>query len=229
MAGQGTGTPELVDYFFKTQARLWSYDGTTFTLAKERTASTQNNPPLGGPGMALLKAAAAIAGPDYHFISVARAYGVRDTTNWQKGGPLYTEFMSRTRGLMGKVTFGGAFVMLGVTDRHLVAADWPKFPERYAQIIANLRADLGEPNLPILECDYEVGSTAPDIVVGSAFAKLMQPMLTSLPSKITNLALVPADGVAMQDDHHFSLAGHRVWADRAVTIMKDKGWFPWVK
>ncbi len=231
MVGHGTGTTELTDYFFKPQARLWSYDGTTFTPAKERTAVqlASTDQMGGGPGMALLKAAAALAGPDYHFISVAKALGVFDTTTWQKGGPLYTELLARTRGLKGKVTFGGAFVMLGVTDRHLKESDWPKFPERFTAIIKDLRADMGEPTLPILECDYEVGATASDIVIGSPFAKIMRPLLTSLPTKITNLALVPADGVGMQDDHHFSLAGHKVWADRAVNIMKEKGWFPWAK
>lgn len=233
MVGHGHGPTELRDYFFKTQARLWSYDGTTFTPAKERTVTlppgTDTDPLGGGPGMALLKAAAAIAGPDYHFISVANAKGVFDTTNWQKGGPLYAELLSRSRGLKGKTTFGAAFVMLGVTDRHLPSSNWPRFPDRFAQIVKDLRDDLGEPNLPILECDYEVGATAADIKIGSAFAKAMMPMLASLPSKITNLALVSANGAGYEDDHHFNLAGHKLWADRALAVMKEKGWFLWGK
>lgn len=233
MVGYGTGTPELQDHFFKTQARLWSYNGTAFTPAKERTAVDVDPMlaarPGGGPGTGLLKAAAALAGPDYHFISVAKAIGSLDTTQWQKGGPLYAELLSRTRGLKGKVTFGGVFIMLGVTDRHLVAANWPKFPDRFAQLVKDLRADLGEPNLPILECDYELGATAPDIKVGSAFAKAMMPMLASLPGKIPNLALVSTEGVGYQDDHHFNLAGHKLWTERAIMVMKEKGWFPWTK
>ena len=38
---------------------------------------------------------------------------------------------------------------------------------------------------------------------------------------------VSAEGVGMQDDHHFNLDGHRTWVQRALATMKDKGWRPW--
>lgn len=230
MVGHGTGPADLDKYFFTPQDRLWSYSGSQFTPAKERTApEPATTTHAGGPGMAWLKAAAAIAGPDYHFISISRAQGALTTADWQKGGPLYSALLAKAKPLVGKVTFGGAFVMIGVTDRHLTTANWAGFPARYAKIISDLRADLQEPNLPILQCDYEVEATDPVIKVGSPFANAMQPMLAKLPTQISNLALVPADKTGQQDDHHFSLAGHKLWADRGVAIMKDKGWFPWTK
>ncbi len=231
MVGHGTGTPELHDYFFTPQARLWSYNGTQFTPATERTAPELSNPDQvgGGPGMAWLKASAAMAGPGYHFISVAKAVGSLTTAEWQKGGPLYTMLINMVRPLIGKVTFGGAFVMLGVTDRHLAQSEWAGFPVRFAKIISDLRADLKEPNLPVLECAYEVEAAAIDIKVGSPFANLVMPLYPKLPSMIPNFALVPADGIGQQDDHHFNLEGHKMWADRGVAIMKEKGWFPWTK
>ncbi len=230
MVGQALGPAALHGYFFDTQPRLWSYDGTkgTFKAATERTApDNEGNAGGAGPGVALLKAAATLAGPDYHFISVARAQGSLPTTNWQKGGPLYSDLMNRAKGLAGKVTFGGIFVMLGVTDRHLLEKDWPGFPGRMAKIISDIRADLGEPNLPVLQCGYEVEATAVDINITTPFAKLMMPLFDKLPSSITNLAIVSAAGTGQQDDHHFNLSGHKTWADRAIMIMKDKGWFPW--
>ncbi len=232
MVGRGTGNTELHNYFFNTQARLWSYDGTQFTAAKERTATEPFNPDQvgGGPGMAWLKAAAALAGPDYHFISVARAQSFLNTSDWQKGGPLYSTLFARIKPLIGKVTFAGAFMMLGVTDRHLPEGDWPGFPARISKLIADLRADMKEPNLPVMACDYEIGATDPTIKVGSPFAKIVQPLMTSLPGKIANLALVPVDDtITMQDDHHFDLAGLKLWSDRGVALMKDKGWLPWAR
>jgi hypothetical protein len=44
---------------------------------------------------------------------------------------------------------------------------------------------------------------------------------------VPNSALVAADGIAMQDDHHFNLTGHMVWSKRLLDIMQARGWFPW--
>jgi hypothetical protein len=47
---------------------------------------------------------------------------------------------------------------------------------------------------------------------------------------VTNSAIVPTDNLAMlpaPDDHHFNLEGHRVWVQRALAIMQQRGWFPW--
>ena len=50
--------------------------------------------------------------------------------------------------------------MLGITDgEHLPTDQVPAFPARVAQIVADIRADLGEPNLPVLFCDYEQMAT----------------------------------------------------------------------
>ena len=31
----------------------------------------------------------------------------------------------------------------------------------------------------------------------------------------------------MQDDHHFNMAGHKGWAERAIDILMMKGWARW--
>ena len=48
---------------------------------------------------------------------------------------------------------------------------------------------------------------------------------TTIPSSF----LIPTDGIAMQDDHHYNMAGHRLWADRAFAGMAAKGLLPWAK
>jgi len=134
--------------------------------------------------------------------------------------------MNRAMALKGNVTFGAIFIMLGITERHLPTSDQPGFPMRMAQIISDMRADLGEPNLPVLFCDYELEATgvlAPTGVVGQAIL----PMVRMLPGLISHLVLVPTDNLEMQDDHHFDMQGHKDWADRAIMRMRLNGWFPW--
>jgi hypothetical protein len=229
MAGLAQSPESLRPYFFTTQAQLWSYQGGgRFVAAKEPTAP---DPPVhlgAGPGMALLRAAAAAAGPDYHFISVARGRGSATTEDYLKGGLYYSTFMDRAVELKGKVTFGGVFIMLGITDRHLPPADQDGFTDRMAKIIADIRADLGEPNLPVLHTDYEVEATG-DLAVTAPIGMKFRPQILRLPMRVTNLAIIPTDGTPLIDDHHFDMVGHKLWADRGIQIMIQRGWFKWAK
>ena len=95
-----------------------------------------------------------------------------------------------------------------------------------AKIAADIRADLGVPDLPILHTDYEMESTedlAPDSAVGMRFI----PQIRALPMQITRCALIPTDDLGMQDDHHFDMAGQKDWSDRAMQILVDRAWAPW--
>src|SRR5205085_7208979 len=97
MAGHGVNPPSLVPYFYTPQPQIWSYqDNGAFIPAKEQTApDPMSSAPGGGPGMAWLRAAAAKAGPDYHFISIARARGSSTSADFLKGGLYYSTFMDR--------------------------------------------------------------------------------------------------------------------------------------
>jgi hypothetical protein len=226
MAGHGQNPASLQPYFYTPQPGLWSYlGGGKFVAAKEQTAP---DPPGqgAGPGMAWLRAAAAAAGPDYQFISVARARGSAASDVFVKGGLYYSTFMDRALELKGKVTFAGVFVMLGITERHLPMADQGGFADRMTKIVADIRADLGEPNLPVLHTDYEVTATG-DLGLTGAFATRFRPILLTLPARISNLVLVPTDGITLEDDHHFTLTGQKTWAERGVQLMITRGWFPW--
>ncbi len=228
MQGQATLPAATRPFFYDTQPQLWVYRGAnTFVLAKEPTAPSRSTDTKAGPGTAILKTAAAAAPTDYHFISIGRGEGSAPSPDYLKANNLlYPTVMTRAMELKGKVTFGAIFVMLGITERHLPAADQPGFPARMKQIIADMRADLGEPNLPVLACDYEMeatGTLSPTSAVGLAAI----PMIRSLPGMITNLELVPTVGLGMMDDHHFNFDGHKLWAERGIMIMQTKGWFPW--
>lgn len=232
MRGMAVNPASLHSFFYDTQPNLWTYQANgTFALAKEPTAP-EGNITLAGPGTALLKIASAAAAPNggYQFISIGRGISSDTTVDYLPSGLVYPSFItSRAVSLKGKVTFGAVFVMLGITERHLPTAMQPGYPGRVQQIIAAIRADLGEPNLPVLYCDYEqnaLGTLAPTGSVGV----VILPLTRMLPGLISNLVLVPTDMIPRadyEDDHHFNLTGHQIWATQAIDLMKSKGWFPW--
>jgi hypothetical protein len=225
MLGHGYSPETLRPYFFTPQPRLWSYRAGRFTRAVEPTANRRQSDE-GGPGMALLRAAVTSAPDDYHFISVGLGVGSATTQDWSKGGLYYDDFVAVVKELKGRVTYGAAVIMLGITDRHLPAAQQGGFADRVVKIVADLRTDLGEPALPILHTTYEVESTG-ELALSSPVGQFFSPLIDMLPGKIPQCALVPTDMTGMEDDHHFNLAGHKLFADRAIKILIDKGWARW--
>lgn len=240
MRGQATMPTSLMPYFYNTQAGLWSYHG-SYTLAKEPTAP-EGTMTFAGPGMAILKMAAAQVSTSsgYNFISIARGVGSDTTEDYLKTGDptsLYASFITNWAvPLKDNVTFGAIVIMLGITERHLPTADQSGYPGRVQQIVSDIRADLGQPNLPVMYCDYEQNATG-DLAPTGSVGVVIEPMTRMLPSLITNLVLVPTglgpgpngpnDNIEMQDDHHFDMAGHQVWAWRLINLMQSNGWFPW--
>ena len=227
MRGAATTPTSLTSYFFNTEDGLWSYK-VGFTLAKEPTAP-QAGITSAGPGMAILHSArgAVASTSDVQFISVGYGQGSATTVDYQKSGPYYPIFMGWAGQLKGYVTFGAIVIMLGVTDgEHLAAADVPGFPTRVAKIVSDIRADLGEPNLPVLFCNYEQNATGQYAITG-AYGTVMVPLMKQLPGLISNLVMVPTDGIEMQDNHHFDMQGHKDWAGRVISLMQSNNWFPW--
>jgi hypothetical protein len=227
MAGHGINPTSLRPVFYDTDPKIWTYMGNgRFVPAREPTAP--DNTDGAGPGMAWLKAAAAAAGPDYYFISIAKGRGSAHTDEFMKGGLYYSTFMDRAIELKGKVTFAGVFVMLGITERHMPLPDQAGMADRTVKTISDIRADLGEPNLPVLHTDYEVTATG-TLAVTTDLGRRIRPLILSLPMRLPNVAIIPTDQITLEDDHHFTLAGQKIWAERGVQIMIDRGWFPWGK
>jgi hypothetical protein len=178
--------------------------------------------------MAILHSArgAVASGSDVQFISIGYGIGSKTSVDFQKSGVYYPIFMNWAGQLKGKVTFGAIVVMLGITERHLASDQVPGFPTRMAQIISDMRADLGEPNLPVLFCDYEQEATG-DLAPTGSVGLVIMPLVRSLPGLVSKLVLVPTDSLEMQDDHHFDMQGHKDWAARLISLMQSNNWFPW--
>ena len=100
------------------------------------------------------------AGSDAQLISIGYGRGSVTTVDYAKTGTYYPIFMNWAKQLKGNVTFAGVVIMLGITDgEHLPISQVPSFPARVAQLVADIRSDLGEPNLPVPFCDYEQMAT----------------------------------------------------------------------
>jgi hypothetical protein len=224
MAGQAR-TPQSSRAYHMTETHPHAFmyhAGSSPTLALEpKTAGG----PGAGPGTALVKEAATAA-PDYYFVSLGYGKPSAYCSQFLPGALYYNDLIAGPKAIKDRVTFGGIFIYLGITERHGSAADLNGFPDCINKLVTAIRNDIGQPNLPALMNDYEVDGSGEFIVTG-AVATAIMPQIAKVPSVVSNFALVSSDNVGMEDDHHFNFDGQRMWVQRAFQTMKDKGWRFW--
>ena len=243
MAGRGGGPPSSRPYFFTdADPHAWLYRGKFQPALEPFTAGDELNgqpsypgqqAPVGGPGTPLVKQAAAMA-PGYYFLSLGYGKESAYCSQYLPGHLYYDAMIQNPKALVGKVTFGAIVIMLGITERHGTATDITGYPQCINQLVTDIRNDVKEPNLPLLLTDFEMLAT--DVPPTSTFGQQIIPQIHMVPSVVSNSAIVPTDNntpgtgtivMLPPPTHHFDLEGHRVWTQRALTIMKQKGWFPW--
>jgi len=216
-------------HYTQTNPHAFMYHpGSSPTLAKEPTADKPPSdppPPGAGPGTALVKEAVALA-PDYYFVSLGYGAPSAYCSQFLPGALYYDGLIAGPKAIKGRVTFGAIFIYLGVTERHGNASDVSGFANCINTLVTAIRKDVGEPNLPALMNDYEVEASG-EFAVNGAVYNAIYPQIQKTPSVVSNFALVSAAKLGMQDDHHFNFDGQRTWAQRALQMMKDKGWFHW--
>jgi hypothetical protein len=232
MAGRALGPPELKPYFYDTDPHLWQYQkGGVWKPAKEPLCpdgGTPGHPQGAGPGMALLRRALAVA-PDAYIVSIGRGVSLDlsgSCFTFRKGGLFYETVMGPARELKGKVTFGGLFTMLGYDGRTAPEAKSPGFINCLEGLAADFRAELDAPELPFIAGGYEAGATG-TWSPGCCGAPQVIAQLAQVPTRIAHSFLIPTTGIPMQDDHHFNLTGHQLWADRAFMGMAANQLLPW--
>jgi hypothetical protein len=232
MAGRALGPPNLKPDFYDLDPHLWQYQkGGVWKPAKEPLSpdgGTPGHPQGAGPGMALLHRAL-MAAPDAYVVSIGRGASLdfeAGCFTFRKGGLYYNDVMAPALELKGKVTFGGLFTMFGYDGRTNPEAKNGGFIDCMAGLAADFRAALDEPDLPFVPGDYErnaSGTWSPNCC--GAPAVIAQ--LAMVPMRVPQSFLIPTDGIPMQDDHHFNLMGHEIWADRAFAGMAAHGLLPW--
>jgi len=242
MAGRGVSPTATRPYFFGApDPHAWMYhSGVGFQPAVEpKTAgdggNTVNGMVSGGPSTALVKEAAALA-PDKYFVTIPFAQGSAYCSQFLPNALYYNKVIAGAKELKGKVTFAGIVILLGITERHGTQADVNNYPQCINQLVTAIRNDVGEPNLPLLLNDYEMGTTGPLAPVSTdAFFVAIRPKILMVPSVVSNAVIIPTDNpiipieidTSTNDEHHFSLDGHKEYVSRVLQTMKDKGWFPW--
>ena len=242
MAGRVTTPVALRPFNFETHPRLWSYaKGGAWKPAREPLAADSMTATCGGvgcaglpagagPGMSILRTALTAATSDSYIVSIGR--GQSGTTggycrSFRKGALLYSAVMDPALELKGKVTFAAVWTMLGLSELD----DRPnngRFGDCLAAVASEMRADLGEPDLPFLFGDWEAeaeGSFSP----ASNTAKIVIPQLRQLPMRVLRSVVIPTDGLPINplDGHHYDLTGHKLWAERGHALLRMNGLAPW--
>jgi hypothetical protein len=230
MAGRATTPPDLMPYFYDVDPQLYTYAKGLFRPAKEPTAPDNEMGQAAGPGMALLRSAKAVAPPDAVIISIGHGQSGSFQgycSSFRKNGLFYDLVMTPAKELRGKVTFAGIFTMFGQSEHNAPPAEQAVFAQCLAALAGEMRADLGEPDLPFMVGDYEMGISRADIAPNSAFAKPIIAQIQKVPGLVSTAAVIPTLGCPMQDDHHFNMAGHKMWAASAIQLLQDHHWAPW--
>ncbi len=233
MAGRTARPTSETAYFFEDiDLHAWMFKNDRWDPALEPTAGDAENMSfgrvLGGPGTALVKQAVALA-PNKYFVSLGWGRASAYCSQFLPGGLYYDQMIAAPKALKGKITFAAIVVMLGITERHGTSSDISAFPQCVNQLVTAIRNDVGEPNLPLLMSDYEMESTGRELAPDGEFGSAIIPQIRMVPSVVSNAAIIPTEDVGMEDDHHFNLTGYRTWTGRILSIMREKGWFPWAQ
>jgi hypothetical protein len=233
MAGRAQGPADLRPYFYDTHPQLWRYQkGGVWTPAKEwlcPDGGPDDDFPQGaGPGMALLRQAL-VAAPDATIISIGNGQSLNYSAScftFRKGSLHWPKSMDPAIELKGKVTFGGVFTMFGYDGRNNPRARNNGYISCLQGLAAEIRAELGDPNLPFVAGDYERGATD-GFSPSTRAAQEVIAQLAMVPLLIPRSFLIPTDGVDMQDNHHYSMLGHKQWAERGFAGLARLGLLPW--
>jgi hypothetical protein len=240
--------------------KLWMFNlAGQFIPAREPTASDESKDAGAGPGMAILRAAAA-RWPDHYIVSIGRGQsGMRGgycahflernlITNqpWSTVPPrtqedvegnkaygFYNEVITRRAlQLKGKVIFGGIITMFGATeDRTGAPVPSPPADPYLSQCLIKIAATYREA-LGDPNIPFIIG----DFDHGSGewsydgpLGRKCRTQIRLAQSMIPRSDILSTEGVEMRDDHHFTMRGHRTWGDRAIQIIADKGWDTWAR
>jgi hypothetical protein len=211
-------------HFTQTDPHAWMYHpGSQPQLAIE--PKTAGDSDAAGPGTAIVKQAAALA-PNTYFVSLGWAMPSAYCSQFVPGGLYYDSLIKGPLAIKGHVTFGAIFILLGITERHGSDADRNGYAQCINKLATAIRKDVGVPDLPVILNDYEVEATG-ELAVGTPEYNAIAPQIKQCPTVVSNLALIPCDGLGMEDDHHFNLDGHFTYVQRAMMTMQQKGWFKW--
>ena len=135
---------------------------------------------------------------------IPAAFGGSALDEWQPGQPHYVNAVARAKEAMKHGKLAGILWHQGEADSKPGLA--ATYADRFAKFIAQLRADLGAEDVPVIV--GETGRFRPD-------AAGINAVLAALPARVPRCAFVAADGLADQGDKlHFDSASFREFGRR---------------
>ncbi|HEY0712727.1 MAG TPA: sialate O-acetylesterase [Polyangia bacterium] len=243
-----------------TDPRLWMFTlDQKFVPAREPSASDKSTDQGAGPGMAIMRAAAA-KWPEHTFISIGRGQsGERGgycahflernlitnqpwsttpptsntDTEGNKAYGFYNEVITqRALKLKGKVTFGGIITMFGATEER-PGAPVPSPPaEPYLSQCLIKIAQTYREALGDPNIPFVIGDFEHgmgDYTYTGVLGTKVRRQIQLAKDAVSNSDVIATDGIEMRDDHHFTMRGHKTWGDRAIDIIDKRGWATWAK
>jgi hypothetical protein len=170
-----------------------------------------------GPGLAFGKAMAG-NDPGVTIGLVPCAFGGSSLKRWQRGGNLYSNAVHRAQLAMREGTLKGIIWHQGESDAG-IATNANSYGDRLGQMIQDIRADLGSPDLPFVvgqigEFLYDRGPEH------SPYARVVNAALAALPETVPSTACVLSKGLKEKGDVlHFDAASQRELGRRYAAEM----------
>jgi hypothetical protein len=125
------------------------------------------------------------------------------------------------RNLKPYVTLGGVATMMGYMEAQN-AAQTRNFGDHLVAMTHELRADIGEPNLPFFYTQYELGASKK----GPGWTNIAT-AIAQMPQRVPYASVISTADFAYDSDHHPSYNSFRLWAARvtqAVNALSAPHW-----
>jgi hypothetical protein len=150
-----------------------------------------------GPGLVFGKLMA-VANTNVNIGLVPCAVGASALSRWERGGDLYAHAVARARAAQCDGTLAGILWHQGEQDS-MTATNANSYHDRLVKMIADLRADLGQPQLP-----FVVGQIGEFLyqrkVQQTPFARTVNDALARIPATVPFSACVSAAGLTHVGD-----------------------------
>ncbi len=190
--------------------RAWQLDLNQRPPRWVPATSRNNSDRLGAPTLPFLQALA-ISYPDYHFGVINNASSAASVqANYRRGRSNYMQIVGAARNLKPYVTLGGVVTMLGYMEAQN-ADQTQGFGDQFVSMTREMRADLGEPNLPFFITQLELGASKK----GRGWMAVAN-TIEQLPQHLQNAAVISTTNFIYDSDHHPSYQSFKLWAVRAA-------------
>jgi hypothetical protein len=167
-----------------------------------------------GPGISFAKTMR-LSNPNVMIGLIPCAVGGTPLSRWVKGGDLYERAVDRAQIAKKDGVLCGVLWHQGESDT-TDATNANTYGARLKQMLADLRVDLGIPDLPIVIGELGEYLTS----AGYPYISTVRAAIAAVPGEVPNTAIAPSNGLVDKGDHlHFSAASQIEFGKRYAAAM----------